>query len=318
MLYLNKNDMMKAISMKDVIDAIDTAYEIYQSKQFQMPTRMQVTDEDNTLLLMPCFTKDAIDTKLITSFPNNTNHPVLHGLVILNSQENGEIMAIIDGSFMTAFRTGAIGGSAIRHLAKNDAATLAIIGTGAQGLYQAVAACTERSITDIYLYNRTLEKIPPFIASLQQMIDGRIKIHATDSAKEAITHAGIIITATTSREPVLPDIPELLTSKLIIGIGSFQPDMREFPRSLYQLVDTIFVDTEDAVAESGDIAIPLEKNWMNLESVQNMASFTNSKKQIQDGKTIVFKSTGMALFDIVVTNLVYQRALKKGIGQDLT
>lgn len=318
MLYLNKSDMMKAVSMKDAIDAIDTAYEIYQSKQFQMPTRMQVTDEENTLLLMPCFTKDAIGTKLITSFPNNTNHPVLHGLVVLNSQENGEIMAIIDGSFMTAFRTGAIGGSAIRHLAKNDAATLAIIGTGAQGLYQAVAACTERSITDIYLYNRTSEKIPPFIASLQQMIDGRIKIHVTDSAKEAITHAEMIITATTSKQPVLPDIPELLTSKLIIGIGSFQPDMREFPRSLYQLIDTIFVDTEDAVAESGDIAIPLEKNWMNRESVQTMASFINSKKQIQDGKTIVFKSTGMALFDSVVTNLVYQRALEKGVGQDLT
>lgn len=317
MLYLNKNDMMKAVSMKDVIDAIDTAYEIYQSKQFQMPTRMQVTDEENTLLLMPCFTKDAIGTKLITSFPNNTNHPVLHGLVILNSQENGEIMALIDGSFITAFRTGAIGGSAIRHLAKNDAATLAIIGTGAQGLYQAVAACTERSITDIYLYNRSPEKIPPFIESLQQMIDSKIKVHATDSAEEAITRAEIIITATTSREPVLPNIPELLARKLIIGIGSFKPNMREFPRSLYQLADTIFVDTEDAVAESGDIAIPIEKDWIKRESIQTMASHITSGKQIQDRKTIVFKSTGMALFDTVVTNLVYQRALEKGVGQDL-
>lgn len=317
MFYLNKTDIMKAVSMKDVIDAIDKAYEIYQSKHFQMPTRMQVTDEENTLLLMPCLTKEAIGTKLITSFPKNKQHPVLHGLVILNSQENGQIKALIDGSFITAFRTGAIGGSAIRHLAKNDAATLAIIGTGVQGLYQAVAACTVRSITDIYLYNRTFDKIPSFIKSLQQMIDSSIKIHATESAEEAITRAEIIITATTSRVPVLPDIPELLANKLIIGIGSFQPFMREFPRSLFQLADTIIVDTEDAIAESGDIIIPLEKNWITHKSIQTMASHITSGNQIQDRKTIVFKSTGMALFDIVVTDLIYQRALAKGVGQDL-
>ncbi|WP_404455084.1 ornithine cyclodeaminase family protein [Virgibacillus necropolis] len=317
MLYLNKDDILKAVSMKDVIDAIDAAYEVYHSQQFIMPTRMQVSDEDNTLLLMPCITKDTIGTKLVTSFPNNTDKPVLHGLVILNSQENGEIKALIDGSFITGFRTGAIGGSAIRHLAKDDASKLAIIGTGVQGLYQAVAACTERSITDIYLFNRSPEKIPSFIDSLQQWIDDTINIHVMDSAEEAITHAEIIMTATTSKEPVLPDKPELLATKLIIGIGSFQPDMREFPKSLYTLANHILIDTEDAIEESGDIATPLEKNWIKRDSIQSMASFIASKKQVEEGKTVVFKSTGMALFDVVVTNLIYQRALEKEVGQNL-
>ncbi|ASN04418.1 ornithine cyclodeaminase family protein [Virgibacillus necropolis] len=318
MLYLNKDDILTAVTMKDVIDAVDTAYEVYQSKQFQMPTRLQVKDDDHTLLLMPCMTNDAIGTKLVTSFPHNKNHPVLHGLVILNSQENGEIMALIDGSFITGFRTGAIGGSAIRHLAKEDTSKIAIIGTGVQGLYQAVAACTERSITDIYLYNRTPEKVPSFIDSLQQWIGHTIQIHAMDSVEEAITHAEVIITATTSKDPVLPDNPELLAAKLIIGIGSFQPTMREFPKVLYQLADHIFIDTEDALAESGDIATPLENNWIRRETIQTMASFLTSKQQIQGGKTVVFKSTGMALFDVVVTNLIYQRAMEKGVGQNLT
>ncbi len=119
---------------------------------------MHVQDGDNTLLLMPCFTGDAIATKLVTIFPNNQTHPTLHGLVVLNSNETGEVKGVLNGSFLTGMRTGAIGGSAVRHLAREDAASLAVIGTGTQGFYQAIAACTERPIKHIYLYNRSNEK----------------------------------------------------------------------------------------------------------------------------------------------------------------
>ncbi|MFD1039778.1 ornithine cyclodeaminase family protein [Virgibacillus byunsanensis] len=319
MLYLGKKDILEAVTMSDVIDAIDASYEIYQSNQFQMPPRMQVKDNDNTLLLMPCITDKAIGTKLVTSFPHNSDHPVLHGLVILNSQENGEIMALMDGSFITGFRTGAIGGSAIRHLSNKDASKIAIIGTGVQGLYQVIAACTERQITDIYLYNRSADKIPSFINSLREWIEDSIRIHPKDSAEEAVIHAEIIITATTSKVPVLPDKPELLANRLIIGVGSFQPAMREFPRSLYQSADYIFIDTVDAIAESGDIATPLSNNWISQETVLTMASYIAAKSEFnfQDNKTVVFKSTGMALFDVAVANLIYQLATEKEVGIDL-
>ncbi|GAA0590894.1 ornithine cyclodeaminase family protein [Virgibacillus siamensis] len=320
MLYLHEQNIRDAVSMKDMINAIDQSYEIYQSKQFTMPTRMQVTDDDNTLLLMPCITDDVIATKLVSSFPNNTTSPVLHGLVILNSQENGEIKALMDGSFITGFRTGAIGGSAVRHLARKDVSSIAVIGTGVQGLYQAIAACTERKVTDIYVFNRTAEKIPAYKHSLQQWIGHEIHIHTMDSAAAAIDKADVIITATTSKTPVLPDDKNLLKKKLIIGVGSFQPAMREFPRSLYQLADDIFIDTEDAITESGDISTPLAENWISGSSVKTMAHLITSNASIasQHDKTIVFKSTGMALFDTVTANLIYQRAIEKGIGTSLT
>ncbi|WP_188454571.1 ornithine cyclodeaminase family protein [Virgibacillus oceani] len=316
MLFLNETAIKNAVSMKDVIDAIDEAYHVYESNHFHMPTRMQVVDKDNTLLLMPCITNNAIGTKLVTSFPNNTKHPVLHGLVILNDHENGEIRALLDGSFLTGFRTGAIGGSAVRHLAKADAAKLAIIGTGVQGLYQAIAACTERPITDIYLYNRSIDRLPAFIESLKPWLAKEIQIHSMESADTAIEYADIIITSTTSKVPVLPENPDLLKNKLIIGIGSFQPTMREFPDVLYRLVDHLFVDTNDAIIESGDIAVPIENGWITNDFIQTMSSQIISKSNItlQRDKTIVFKSTGMALFDVVVANLIYQQALRKGVG----
>lgn len=316
MLYLNEQDILEAVTMEDVIDAIDAAYAIYEAQQFNMPIRTQVQETENTLILMPCITDKAIGTKLVTSFPNNRDHPTLHGLIILNCSETGEMKALLDGSFLTGFRTGAIGGSAIRHLSAKGASKLAIIGTGVQGFYQAIAACAERSITDIYLYNRSIEKLEGFKKSLTEWLGDKIQLHTANSVEDAIEHAEIIITATTSSEPVLPDKKYLLENKLVIGIGSFQPDQREFPKTLYEVTDKILIDTNDAMEESGDIKIPLDHGWITKESVQSMASYLPTKSD-NAHKGVIFKSTGMALFDVVVADLIYQRAIEKEVGNRL-
>lgn len=316
MLFLSEKDICEAVSMGDVVDAIDEAYGIYEAQQFNMPLRTQVKEEENTLILMPCMTDHAIGTKLVTSFPNNTDHPTLHGLIVLNCSETGEIKALLYGSFLTGFRTGAIGGSAIRHLAAKEATKIAIIGTGVQGFYQAVAACAERPITDIYLYNRTIEKIKEFKSSLTDWIGSDVQLHTMESVEEAIVHAEIIITATTSPHPVLPNAKDLLENKLIIGIGSFQPSMREFPEAVYEVIDKILIDTMDAVEETGDIKVPLDNGWIEKGFIQSMSSYIKTKPK-GENRSILFKSTGMALFDVVVSNLIYQRAVEKGVGKRL-
>ncbi|WP_368974307.1 ornithine cyclodeaminase family protein [Caldifermentibacillus hisashii] len=315
-LFLNQSDMKKIITMKDAIDSIDEAYKLYEKKEFLMPQRMQVSNNMNTLLLMPCFINQAIGTKMVTVFPQNTPLPTLHSLVILNNPRTGEIQAIMDGSFLTGFRTGAIGGSAIRHLAAETATKLAIIGTGVQGLYQAIAACTERRMTDIYLFNRTRDKIPQFKKELQKWIGTEIRIHPVLHAEDAVKEADIIITATNSYEPVLPDKQELYKNKIVIGIGSFQKEMQEFPDALYKMAEHLFVDSEDAIKESGDIIIPLQKKLIHRDSIIHMSNYIVNKEKIilNREKSIVFKSTGMALFDIVVANFIYKKAVKKNIG----
>lgn len=319
MLYLSEQAIREAVTMKDVVDAIDETYELFASNAYHMPQRMQVKKNDNTLLLMPGFTEDVIGTKLVTIFPNNMEDPTLHGLVILNDSKTGKINCLIDGSFLTGLRTGAIGGSAVRHLADEDVSKLAIIGTGVQGLYQAIAACTERAFTDIYLYNRSLDKIPAFKENLRSWLGDEIRLHTANSVEEAMRSAEVIITATTSNEPVLADDLEVLKDKVIIGVGSFQPNMREFPESLYEVAEKIYIDTDHAVAESGDLLDPLENGWITEEKIESMASIiTGAKKvNIENGRSVVFKSTGSALFDVVVGNLVYQKAKEHGVGMKL-
>ncbi|SFD88979.1 ornithine cyclodeaminase [Lentibacillus persicus] len=318
MLFLSEQTIKEAVSMKDVIDAIDATYEIYQSGKFQMPQRMQVKEGDNTLLLMPCFTGDAIGTKLVTIFPNNESLPTLHGLVVLNDSETGDIQGILNGTILTGMRTGAIGGSGVRHLAKEDASSLAIIGTGVQGLYQAIAAVTERPINDIYLFNRSPEKIESFTKSLQEWIGKDVSINPCHTVEEALHEADIVITATTSNNPVLPDKQNLFENKLIIGVGSFQPTMREFPESVFKAADQVIVDTEHAIDESGDIATPIEKGWVDRESIITMSDLIANKAEVKEDKTVVLKTTGMALFDVVVANLMYRKAKEKGAGTKLT
>lgn len=319
MLFLNKNHISQAVTMTDIINAIDQAYEIYNSNNFHMPTRMHISEKENTLLLMPCLTTDAIGTKLVTVFPNNKTVPVINGLVVLNDNKTGEIKALLDGSFLTALRTGAVGGSAVRHLARKKARKVAIIGAGTQGFYQAIAACTERNITDIYLYNRTKEKIPQFIEDLYKQIDDHITIHHTNTAEDAAQNSDIIITSTTSFDPVLPNNPKILKGKLIVGIGSFQPTMREFPKSLYSISDRIFIDSNDAIHETGDLAIPIKKGWIEETDIELMSSYVSKHKEVKYSaeRSIIFKSTGMALFDVVVANLIYQKAIEKGTGNQL-
>jgi|SRR5690625_774213 len=318
MLYLNEHDIRKAINMQDLIDAIDESYQIYHAQDYTMPTRMQLKDEDNTLVVMPCIGDGAFGTKLITTFPNNIDDPTIHGLFVLKCESTGKIEAIMDGSFLTGLRTGAIGGSAIRHLAKANASSIAVIGTGVQGFYQAEAACSERPIQDIYLFNRTMEKIPSFKTKLANHLNSDVNIHICHSAEDAIRHAEIIITATTSNQPVLPNNASLLKGKLIIGIGSFQPSMREFPETAYLLSRHILVDSVDAIKESGDLTQPIENQWLKKKNIFTMAEFLANNNALTDvNETILFKSTGMALFDVVSANKIFNKATTKGVGQVL-
>src|SRR5699024_4679293 len=103
---------------------------------------------------------------------------------------------------------------------------------------------------------------------LKNWIDSDIQLHIMESSGEAIKAADIIITTTTSFTPVLPEDAALLKNKLTIGIGSFQPGMREFPKVLYNLADHILVDSDDAFEESGDMKIPLDNGWIQESDVQ--------------------------------------------------
>lgn len=317
MIYLNSKDILSSITLDEIMDTIEEAYRIYTSNNFNMPDRIHVDNGNLTSLYMPCFTNEAFGTKILTISPNNTkiNKPVIDGVMVVNDVETGEIVCMMDGKTLTSVRTGAVGGVGIKHTTSKDIQSIGLIGTGAQGFYQILYACKARTIKNVYLYNRTKNKAINLKIELEKELKN-ININVVDSSRELVENSEVIITATTSSQPVIENDKELLKGKHIIAIGSYTPDMKELPDALFEVVDKVIVDTDFAKEESGDLCLPIKNNLIKSEDIENMGTFLENNANFDmNGKTTLYKSVGMGLFDIVVANKIYIKALEKGIGQ---
>ena len=275
---------------------------------------------------MPCFIQDYFGTKLVTLFPGNPEKhiPVLNGIMVLNDAQTGVPLALLNGPALTALRTAAVGSVSIRHLAPNNSHGVGIIGAGVQGFYQAWVGCAAGNFTDVFVYDLYPDKALTLIEKLSEMVPDinpprRIKLHQASCVEELLENTQVVITATTSLEPVLPDSEELLAGKHFVGIGSYQPNVREFPRALFNLLRNVFIDTEHAVQESGDLIVPLQNNWLRPEQIMTLGRFLIENKFLDEakGETTLFKSVGMALFDVCASKLIYEKALQKGLGQEI-
>lgn len=318
MLFLNKKDVDSLIVFEEVIERIEKAMEIYDKKEFIMPDRITInTSETETYQYMPCFTKEIKGTKLLTLHADNYKYgkPTLQGLVTINNPISGEVECIIDGATLTGYRTGAVGSTGIKYTTNESCKNVGVIGAGVQGFYQSLYAAAVRKLENIYVTDRDKNKSIDFAKNLQTYLPN-VNIIPVDDAKEVVEKSEIILTVTASETPVLPDDEGLIRDKHFIGIGSYKPFMREFPESIYKLVDKIYVDVDFAKEETGDLVIPCEKGWFKEENIETL--YTGIKNNnIDKSKTTFYKLVGMAMFDVVVGDYIYKKALEKNIGQKI-
>jgi len=320
MICLTEKDILEAASPTELLDAIEASLETYEKREFHMPQRLHVEHEGNTLLLMPCFTKDYFGTKVVSLFPRNPEQgiPVLNGIMVLNDAGTGVPLALLDGAALTGVRTAAVSAVSIRHLAPKNAQSVGIVGAGVQGFYQAWFASAARDVRHVFVYDLDAEKTAALIEKLQEVIP-RVNLHQTMCVEDILQRTQVVITATTSLEPVLPEKEELLIGKHFVGIGSYKPNVREFPRALFNLVKLVYIDTEHALSESGDLIIPLKNHWIREDQVMTLGRFLADEKAKDEVRheTTLFKSVGMALFDVCASKLIYERAVQKNLGQEI-
>ena len=116
-------------------------------------------------------------------------------------------------------------------------------------------------------------------------------------------------------DPDDPDNEELLKGKHFVGIGSYKPEVREFPPSLYNLLETIYIDTHHALKESGDLIVPLKNGWITSEQITTIGKYLQNPQPRPE--TTFFKSVGMALFDVCAAKLIYEKAKQSNLGQKI-
>ena len=265
---------------------------------------------------MPCYTKEIIGTKILSIFPENAKLglPSIDGVVLLNDQQTGAPVAVMDGQSVTAWRTGAVGGVGIRHLSGKDAHTVGIVGAGVQGFHLALYACAARDIHTVYVFNHSDRNLTDYLARLQKAIaDPSVEVVQCKTVEELVKASDIICTATPATSPVLPNDAELLRGKCIIAIGSYTPEMREIPDAIWDLVDNVYIELPYACEESGDLSQPLAEGRLTMDRTVLMDQFLTSgadENEITKGTTY-FKSVGMGLFDVCIAQKLLEKAKER-------
>jgi len=324
MLFINAAAMRQAVLLPQVIDTVEDAYRLFAAGDFYMPERPFFQSGEDALVCMPCFTKEVISIKVLTLFPGNPAKglPYINGLLLLNDRPDGRTLAIMDAGILTALRTGAVGGVAMRCFSRADASRLGVIGCGTQGFYQIQYACAARKIREVWLFDSLPGKdYGSYIERLQQALGEQAPcFRVAGDAAELVQNSDIVVTTTTATAPVMPDDPELLRGRCFVGIGSYKPGMRELPDAIWQLADHVVTELPFAMEESGDLCQPLAAGIITEERVKYIGDILTAERRPVPppaGATTYFKSVGMGLLDLCVAKYIYEQALRQGLGQQV-
>lgn len=318
MLIINESALAQLTDWTSLTDQMIKAMIAYEDGDFVMPDRISMGFSNNSLLLMPAQSGKYFSTKLVSLFPDNPskNEPVIKGIVVLNNGENGEPLAVINGAKLTAIRTAAVSAAGIRFTTPENVTSLGLIGAGVQGMHQILAACKVRPIKRIYILDKYTERAQTFIACLSSSLPD-VQMLKVNTSEELLEHSEVIITATNSNKPVLPDNAGLLRNKHIIAIGSYKPQMRELPDALFTLIDHCFVDVRFALEESGDLIHPIEMGLLKQKQVIPLGSLIRGKVTADTQRTTLFKLVGMALFDLFTAQWFYEKAIRLDAGENV-
>lgn len=316
MLFIDEQKQRDILDMREVVEEVGAALQAYSEDRTQTPMRYSLPYNDgNRYLVMPAICDDlgVVGVKTVTFAPNNPNigKQTIVGSVTLSDHETGETLAVLDGAYLTKIRTGAISGVATQYLARKNAETLCVIGTGeqAEGLIEAVLAV--RDIQRIHFYNRTNEKAEKFAEQVSQQYEA-IETQVFKDVEEAMDDADIIVTATNSPEPVYEGA--LKPGVHLNAVGSFKPDMQELPTETIANADKTVVEAaEAALEETGDFIEPIKEGRFKEEDLYGeigriVSGELNARES--DEEVTVFKSVGLAIVDIVVANYFYKKVQK--------
>ncbi|MCC6313974.1 MAG: ornithine cyclodeaminase [Thermomicrobiales bacterium] len=323
MLALTRSDVQHLVSMPDAIDLMKQAFAELSAGRTTSPLRtvIPVEQHNGDALFMPAFVPamDALGVKLVNVFKNNASKglPVIHALVCLIDSETGQALAVMDGTYLTALRTGAVSGAATDLLARPESRTLVAIGAGAQGATQIAAVCAVRPIERIIAVDVFPEALERLRGILQRdWPDVLDRLETSSDANTAVREADIICTATTARTPVFDDA-NVQPGTHVNAIGAYTPEMQELPAGLVQRASVTLDAIDAALAEAGDLIVPLEQGLVDRDHFRyelGMVVAGTAPRRQSDEEITLFKTVGNAVQDVVVARRAYDRARASGAG----
>ncbi len=315
-------DARRLLLMRDAIGAVERAFEEYAEGKTRMPGKIYLDIEGyGDFRAMPAYlpSLNKAGVKWVNVHPDNPSKglPTVMATLLLNEPQTGRLMCIINASSLTDLRTGAAGGVAAKYLARKDSSIIGIIGSGHQAWTQMLAyrEVFGSRIKLVKVYSRHMEHADAFAGRVRAELG--YDAQAYKSVEEA-ADADIIATVTPARRPVLI-AGWVKPGTHINAIGADAPGKQELESAL-TIKARVFVDSVEQASHSGEINVPWRQGLLDEKKLAGTIGDVITGRvpgRTSDEEITIFDSTGLGIQDVAVGHLVYERALRENIGQDI-
>lgn len=298
-----------AVTWRPLIEAAGTALIALARDVGHVPLRTSLPLAGGQLLTMPGRLPDSpyAVVKLVTVVPANAARglPTIQGTVLAFDAETGAAIAQLDGPTLTAVRTAAISGAAVRTLAPDNADVLALIGAGVQAPWQARAIASLLPLRQVRIWSPSCRNRERLASLLDEELD--VMVRPVNTLEDAALGAGIICCSTTAPRPFLE--ARLLNERpvLIVAIGAYRPDMGEVAPSVFREAGGVYVDDKHAVLhEGGDVIDAVASGVITEDAVVPVGEVISGRTR-PEAAVRIFKSVGSALEDAAITGALLER-----------
>lgn len=313
-LLLREREVFSLLAMPDAIMVLEQAFSAWAQGNAVNRPRTRIVQANGVMHMLAAAvpTLGAVGFKTYTVFRSG-----MRSVVMLFSAQDGHLMAVVEADWLGRMRTGATSGLATRYLAVPDASLVGLIGAGKQAATQLMGVCAVRPVKTVYVYSRRLPECEKFCDEMTRRLSLEVKPVA--NPRQAIESAEIVITATTSAEPVYPG-DWLKAGCHINAIGSNWANRHEIDLVTMQRCDLIVADSlEQARQEAGDLIIPANQGLLDWKRVHDLAEVVagHGPRRLSVNEITLYKGVGIALEDVATAAHVYTLARERGIGEEL-
>ena len=314
-LFLTEADVVDLLTMDNALDAVEEGFKSQADGKASNSPRSRLRLPGGVFNFMSAVAP-GLGVLGLKAYSITRDSPAKF-YVQLSSSKTGELLALIQASDLSQIRTGAATGIATRYMAREDASTVGIIGSGYQARTQLEAVCRVRDIRTVKVFSPTREHRERFAADMAaRLIAG---IRPVDTSEECARDSDVVVAITSSSTPVL-DGEWISPGTHVNAAGANHWRRRELDDEAIKRSDVIVTDDlQQAMIECGDLINPVERGLLRWEQVRNLADVVagSASGRNSDTDVTLFESQGIALEDIAVGIRVYEMALEKGIGQEL-
>jgi ornithine cyclodeaminase len=312
-----QDDVRHLLKMPRAIELMRDAFSALSAGRIDSPVRTVLTNDHGTVLYKPAWSaaQKLFCAKVVSVFPGNADKdlPVTPGIIVLNDGQTGMPVALMEAGFLTSLRTGAATGLATDLLAKPDACTAALFGTGGQARHQLEAMLCARNLKRVYIFSRQDENAVRFSKEMADLSSDCELIPSTN--RKVLAKCDVITTATTSANPVFSD-QEIAEAVHINAIGSLGPERSEIPAATIQRATVVVDHREAGLREAGELLPLMNDGRLPPDfAPAELGELVLNNDYRAERPVTVFKSAGNAAQDLGCAAEVLKLAEGAGRGQ---